>query len=63
MKKIINIIHSVLASFIGIQNNKKFNEDNDFLEQNGFTPFLIVGIFVVIIFLSSLFFIVGMILK
>jgi len=63
MKKIINIIRSVLASFIGIQNNKKFNEDNDFLEQNGFTPFLIVGIFVVIIFLSSLFFIVGMILK
>ena len=63
MKNISEIIKSVLASFIGVQGNKKYEEDNDFLEKNGFTPFLIVGIFLVIIFLSSLFFIVEMILK
>jgi len=63
MKNIIEIIKSVLASFAGVQGNKKYNQDNDYLEKNGFTPFLIVGIFLVIIFLSSLFFIVEIILK
>jgi hypothetical protein len=63
LKSLLKIIISVIASFFGVQGNKKYNEDNDYLEKNGFTPFLIVGIFLVIIFLSSLFFIVGMILK
>ena len=62
-KNLLKIISSVLASFFGVQGNKKYDEDNDYLEKNGFTPFLIVGIFLVIIFLSSLFFIVEMILK
>jgi len=62
-KSLLKIINSVLASFFGVQGNKKYDEDNDYLEKNGFTPFLIVGIFLVIIFLSSLFFIVGMILQ
>ena len=61
--KIIEIIKSVLSSFIGIQGNAKFAKDDDFLEKNGFTPFLIVGIFLLILFLLSLFFIVGIILK
>ena len=63
LKNLLKIINSVLASFFGVQGNKKYEEDNDYLEKNGFTPFLIVGIFLVIIFLSSLFFIVEMILK
>jgi hypothetical protein len=63
LKNLLKIINSVLASFFGVQGNKKYDEDNDYLEKNGFTPFLIVGIFMVIIFLSSLFFIVSMILK
>jgi hypothetical protein len=66
MKKTTNlfsIIKSVLASFIGVQGNKKYDEDNDYLEKKGFTPFLIVGIFIVIIFLFSLAFIVNIILN
>lgn len=63
MKNISEIIKSVLASFIGVQGNKKYEEDNDYLEKNGFTPFLIVGIFLVIIFLLSLIFIVEVIIK
>ena len=63
LKNLLKIINSVLASFFGVQGNKKYDQDNDYLEKNGFTPFLIVGIFLVIIFLSSLFFIVEMILK
>jgi len=60
---LFKIIGSVLASFIGIQGDKKFNEDDAYLEKNGFAPYLIAGIFLVLIFLSSLFFIVGIILK
>ena len=63
LKNLLKIINSVLASFVGVQGNKKYDEDNDYLEKNGFTPFLMVGIFLVIIFLLSLFFIVTMILK
>ena len=63
LKNLLKIINSVLASFFGVQGNKKYDEDNDYLEKNGFTPFLMVGIFLVIIFLLSLYFIVGMILK
>ena len=66
MKKMTNlfsIVKSVLASFIGVQGNKKYDEDNDYLEKKGFTPFLIVGIFIVIIFLFSLAFIVNIILN
>ena len=66
MKKTTNlfsIVKSVIASFIGVQGNKKYDEDNDYLEKKGFTPFLIVGIFIVIIFLFSLTFIVNIILN
>jgi len=63
LKNLFKIINSVLSSFFGVQGNKKYDEDNDYLEKNGFTPFLIVGIFLVIIFLSGLLFIVEMILK
>ena len=63
IKKLLKIINSVLASFFGVQGNKKYDEDNDYLENNGFTPFLIVGIFLVIIFLLSLNFIVSAILN
>jgi hypothetical protein len=66
MKKTTNlfsIVKSVLASFIGVQGNKKYDEDNDYIEKKGFTPFLIVGIFIVIIFLFSLAFIVNIILN
>ena len=63
LKNLLKIINSVLASFFGVQGNKKYDEDNDYLEKNGFTPFLIVGICLVIIFLSGLLFIVEMILK
>ena len=60
---ILKLIFSVLASFFGVQGNKKYNEDNDYLEKNGFTPFIIVGIFLVIIFLLSLKFIISTILN
>jgi len=61
--KYLKIIQSVLASFFGVQGNKKYDEDDDYLEKNGFTPFIVVGIFLVIIFLLSLKFIVSTILN
>jgi len=51
MKTLINIIQSVLAAFIGIQKNSKFNEDDKFIEKNGFMPYLIVGLFLALIFI------------
>ena len=46
--KLYHIISSVLSAFFGVQNNKKFKEDEDFIEQNGVKYFLIVGFFIVV---------------
>jgi len=51
MKNLFHIIQSVLAAFIGIQKNSKFNEDDKFIEKNGFMPYLIVGLFLALIFI------------
>ncbi len=61
--KIISIIQSILSAFFGVQNNNKFNQDNDFIEKNGVRHFLIVGFIMVFIMLSLLSFIVGCIVS
>jgi len=45
--KIIRIIQSVLCAFFGVQNNDKFNQDDEFIEKNGVRYFLIVGFLLV----------------
>jgi hypothetical protein len=51
MKTLLNLIQSVLAAFIGIQKNSKFNDDDKFIEKNGFLPYLLVGLLLALIFI------------
>ena len=62
MKILLNIIQSVLAAFIGIQKNSKFNDDDKFIEKNGFMPYLLVGLFLALIFIISIISVVSIIL-
>jgi len=62
MKTLLNIIQSVLAAFIGIQKNSKFNNDDKFIEKNGFMPYLLVGLALAVIFIISLVTVVSIIL-
>lgn len=62
MKNLINIVLSVLAAFIGIQKNSKFNYDNNFIEKNGFMPYLIVGLVLAFIFVILILMMVSVIL-
>jgi uncharacterized membrane protein YidH (DUF202 family) len=62
MKTLLNIIQSVLAAFIGIQKNSKFNDDDKFIEKNGFMPYLLVGLFLALIFIISIITVVSIIL-
>jgi len=62
MKTLLNIIQSVLSAFIGIQKNSKFNDDDKFIEKNGFMPFLLVGFFLALIFIISIITLVSIIL-
>jgi len=62
MTDLLNIVKSVLASFFGIQSNKKFSEDDEFVEKYGIKYFLIFGFFLVIVFLVTLYTIVHFIL-
>ena len=62
MKALLNIIQSVLAAFIGIQKNSKFNDDDKFIEKNGFMPYLLVGLALAVIFIISIVTVVSIIL-
>lgn len=62
MKTLLNIIQSVLAAFIGIQKNSKFNDDDKFIEKNGFMPYLIVGLFLALVFIITIVTVVSIIL-
>ena len=62
MKTWLNIIQSVLAAFIGIQKNSKFNDDEKFIEKNGFLPYLLVGLLLALIFILLIITVVSIIL-
>jgi len=62
MKTLLNIIQSVLAAFIGIQKNSRFNDDDKFIEKNGFMPYLLVGLVLALMFIISIVFVVSIIL-
>ena len=40
LKSLLHVIRSVLAAFCGIQSNKKFNEDDDYIQENGVSSYM-----------------------
>jgi hypothetical protein len=52
-----------LAAFCGIQSNKKFDEDDNFIQKNGVSSFILIGFILVFILGLILYFIVGFILS
>ena len=63
MKNILLIIKSVLAAFCGIQSNKKFNEDDDYIRKNGVSSYILIGFTLVFLLGLILYFVVGFILS
>jgi len=63
MKDLLLIIKSVLAAFCGIQSNKKFNEDDDYIKKNGVSGYILIGFTLVFLLGLILYFIVGFILS
>ncbi|MDA7691179.1 DUF2970 domain-containing protein [Methylophilaceae bacterium] len=63
MKNILLIIKSVLAAFCGIQSNKKFNEDDDYIQKNGVSSYILIGFTLVFLLGLVLYFVVGFILS
>ena len=55
---ILQIMWSMLASFIGVQNRKNFERDNAYIEKKGIKPYIIMGILLVIILHLGIFAIV-----
>ena len=62
-KNLLSIIKSILAAFCGIQSNKKFNEDDDFIQKNGLSSYIFVGFTLVFLLGLMLYFIVDFILS
>ena len=63
MKNILLIIKSVLAAFCGIQSNKKFNEDDDYIQKNGVSSYILIGFTLVFLLGLILYFVVDFILS
>ena len=63
MKDLLLIIKSVLAAFCGIQSNKKFSEDDDYIQKNGVSSYILIGFTLVFILGLILYFIVDLILS
>jgi hypothetical protein len=63
MKNILLIIKSILAAFCGIQSNKKFNEDDDYIQKNGVSSYILIGFTLVFLLGLVLYFVVGFILS
>ena len=63
LKNLIFIIKSVLAAFCGIQSNKKFDQDDNFIQKNGVSSFILIGFVLVFILGLILYFLVGFILS
>jgi hypothetical protein len=63
MKDLLLIIKSVLAAFCGIQSNKKFSEDDDYIQKNGVSSYILIGFTLVFLLGLILYFIVDFILS
>ena len=63
MKDLLLIIKSVLAAFCGIQSNKKFSEDDDYIQKNGVSSYIFIGFTLVFLLGLILYFIVDFILS
>ena len=63
MKDLLLIIKSVLAAFCGIQSNKKFSEDDDYIQKNGVSSYILIGFTLVFMLGLILYFIVDFILS
>jgi len=63
MKNILLIIKSILAAFCGIQSNKKLNEDDDYIQKNGVSSYILIGFTLVFLLGLILYFVVGFILS
>ena len=63
MKDLLLIIKSVLAAFCGIQSNKKFSEDDDYIQKNGVSSYILIGFALVFLLGLALYFIVDFILS
>jgi hypothetical protein len=59
----LNIIKSILSAFFGIQNNRRFSQDDAFVEKHGIKYFVIIGFLVAILLLFTLAILVGIILN
>ncbi|MEY2865405.1 MAG: DUF2970 domain-containing protein [Candidatus Methylopumilus sp.] len=59
----LNIIKSIISAFFGIQNNRKFSQDEAFVEKHGIKYFLIIGFVVAILLLLTLGILVNVILN
>ena len=59
----LNIIKSIISAFFGIRNNRKFSQDEAFVEKHGIKYFLIIGFVVAILLLLTLGILVNVILN
>jgi len=59
----LHIIQSILSAFFDIQSNRKFSQDDAFVQKHGIKYFLIIGFLVAMLLLLTLATLVNVILN
>ena len=58
----LQITWSMFAAFCGVQNNANHDRDDDYIEEVGFKPYIIIGIVMTIVIIIAIYVLVQVVL-
>ena len=58
-----HVIRSMLAAFIGVQSNENHDQDDSYIDDVGFLPYIIAGIVLTVAFVVIIWLVVTLILR
>ena len=58
----LQMIWSMFAAFCGVQNNANHDRDDDYIEEVGFRPYIIIGIVMTIVIVAAIYILVQVVL-
>ena len=59
----LQLVWSMVAAFCGIQNSANHDRDDEYIDQVGFMPYIIIGVVLTIVFMLLLYGLVQLILS
>ena len=58
----MQMVWSVVASFCGIQTDRNLDRDDAYIDKTGFTPYIVIGVILTILFVLLIYAVVQLVL-